>query len=187
MTKIQLGAVAAVIVAAVGMVWYVTKSQPAPKVEEAQGIIGLKQQKAAAGTICVRPVAVYAEKKVELAGSEAALVSQLRSVGLDAKLESEAGGDCAATVYTDISELGGRGEKTAAVAFRLLLKGEEVPVLSAEVKGKSGAAAKAMPKNSFLPVKGVSPDDAAKYQEALNQAFLAQAEKVRDAYGKHAK
>lgn len=139
-----------------------TKSQPEPKLEQAQGIIGLKQQKVPAGTVCVRHVAVYTEKKVELAGSETALVNQLRGVGLDAKLESEAAGNCAATVYTDISELGGRGEKTAAVAFRLLLKGEEVPVLSAEVKGKSGAAAKAMPKNSFLPVKGASPDDAAK-------------------------
>ena len=188
MTKLQVGGIAAVVLVAVGTIGYFSRTSPAPKTEEAQGLIGVRQNQVPAGTVCVRPVADYSETKLAQPGMEALLVKQLHGVGLDAKLESEAGGDCAATVYTEIAQLGGRGQKTAQVDFRLVLKGKEVPVLSAEAKGKSGEKEKTMAaRNSFVPVKAPQSDDEAKYQEALSDAFGAQAEKVLAAYKQHVK
>lgn len=192
MTKIQIGAIAAVAIVSVGTIGYLSQKPYPPKAEQTQGAIGLRPR-TPAGTLCVQPVSDYSKKNLDLTGTDQVLVNQLRANGVDAKLDAEANGNCAGTVHTEIVQFGGRGRKTAEVEFRLALKDREVPVLSAMAKGKSEgvekeeAAPTSPARNSFVSSKPGKKDDAPEYQAALAAAYAEQAQKVVQAYRENAR
>ena len=174
MKKIAIFAGVAIVMAG-GLAYFISGSNP--KLEQYQGVLG-SRVKVAGGKICVQQVGDYSKKSLEMQGVDELLVEQLRRAGLDATLAAAAGETCDATVHTEIVEI---GRKSAAVDFRLAAKSQQMPILSASVKGKSdgqSASGATGPGNSFLPKAKTAQDGDAAVKGALASAFEEQASRI---------
>ncbi|MBL8223008.1 MAG: hypothetical protein JNL62_27460, partial [Bryobacterales bacterium] len=118
MNRNTLMVIAVGAVVAAGAIVYLSRTSTAPKVEQTQGAIVLKQP-VVRGTFCVQPVSNNSQKPVQMDGVSEALVKEMKAAGIDAGLTSDMGGGCDATVYTEIVEM---GRKSATVEFRVAAK-----------------------------------------------------------------
>lgn len=152
---------------------------------EIQGVIAVPPS---LNTVCVEHIQNLSGKPVNMDGVDQELVAQLRKVGFPSPrtVADDTGPRCDATVNAELVELSGRGSKTARIDFRLTLRGEEPPRISASVTGKSANNRIAKFASGFLPAESVKQNPKSDEELAARDAVIAaieqQATRIRSAY-----
>jgi hypothetical protein len=105
-------------------------------------------------TVCVQPVQNLAKRPLDMAGLDEALVYQLKRAKVQAGITPstpDGQAACDAFIYTEITEVAGKGRSHAELEFRVVMKDETPPRLSATAKGKSAAKLPSIEKSGFMP------------------------------------
>jgi hypothetical protein len=112
-------------------------------------------------SVCVNPPLNLTGLEIEAGKAARELAERIRQVGFAAAplgtLKT-----CDATLYTEIVSIAGRSRKNAALDFRILLLGEEIPRLCSSLLGKPASA----------------------WHDALIEAFAQEARRIWDAQEK---
>jgi hypothetical protein len=145
----KLALIAAGVVVAAG-VFYVARTRSTPNSPSTQSAIG-GMNHPLLGSVCVQPVQNLAKRPLDMAGLDAALVYQLKRAKVPAELTVGEGAGCDAFIYTEITEVAGKGRSHAELEFRVVMKDEVPPRLSSTARGKSDPKLPPMPRDSFLP------------------------------------
>jgi hypothetical protein len=166
-----------VVVALAGAagVLYLSRTSQQPTDQQVQGAIGAKRLSRGA-TVCVNKLGNTSGKEIDMEGVEEALADQLEQVGFRSNV---GGGDCEGSVFGEITAVKGKDRVEAEVDFRLVLKGDQTPMISSTAKGKSGEADKS--RSMAMSFVGKSrKEGAAATREALLAAFAGVARQIEE-------